>query len=50
MNKGCPKCGRTIDRDYKLCPYCNYDFKEIDTFFKNIKLKNIKKMKKMQVS
>lgn len=36
MNKGCPKCGRMIEQNYKVCPYCNYDFKEIDNFFKNI--------------
>lgn len=36
MNKGCPKCGRMIDQNYKICPYCNYDFKEIDNFFKKI--------------
>lgn len=36
MNKGCPKCGRMIDQTYKNCPYCNYDFQEIDNIFKNI--------------
>lgn len=36
MNKGCPKCGRMIDQNYKICPYCNYNFKEIDNFFQNI--------------
>ena len=36
MNKGCPKCGRMIDQTYKNCPYCNYDFGDIDNFFKNI--------------
>ena len=35
MNKGCPKCGRMMDQTYKNCPYCTYDFKEINSFFKN---------------
>lgn len=36
MAKGCPKCGRIIDENLTSCPYCNYDFKEIDNFFKKI--------------
>lgn len=34
MEKGCPKCGRMIDKDLKKCPYCNFDFKEMDNFLK----------------
>lgn len=36
MQKGCPKCGRMIDKDSKNCPYCNYNFGEIDSFFKRV--------------
>ena len=36
MQKGCPKCGRMINGNLKVCPYCNYNFKEIDGFFKRI--------------
>ncbi len=36
MQKGCPKCGRMIDGNVKKCPYCNYNFNEIDSFFKRV--------------
>lgn len=36
MQKGCPKCGRMIDANLKSCPYCHYDFKEINGFFRRI--------------
>ena len=36
MQKGCPKCGRMIDKNVATCPYCNYNFKEIDSFFKRV--------------
>lgn len=36
MQKGCPKCGRMIDGNSKICPYCKYDFKEINSFFQRI--------------
>ena len=36
MQKGCPKCGRMIDENLTICPYCNYDFKEIDEFLKKV--------------
>lgn len=36
MQKGCPKCGRMIDKNVTTCPYCNYNFKEIDNFFKRV--------------
>ena len=36
MQKGCPKCGRKIEDYLSICPYCNYDFKEIDDFFKRV--------------
>lgn len=40
MQKGCPKCGRMIDENTKTCPYCNYNFGEIDGFFKKVADKN----------
>lgn len=46
MNKGCPKCGRMIDQNYKICPYCNYDFKEIDNFFKKVEEEKYKEDEK----
>ena len=33
MQKGCPKCGRMIDSSATNCPYCNYNFQEINSFF-----------------
>lgn len=36
MQKGCPKCGRMIEQSADKCPYCNYNFKEIDGFFKKV--------------
>lgn len=36
MQKGCPKCGRMIDENSKTCPYCNYNFSEIDSFFRRV--------------
>ncbi|MBR2833184.1 MAG: RDD family protein [Bacilli bacterium] len=36
MEKGCPKCGRMVDANLKNCPYCNYDFGEIDKFFEKV--------------
>ena len=36
MQKGCPKCGRMIDENLNRCPYCNYDFAEINEFFKKV--------------
>lgn len=35
MQKGCPKCGRMIEGNHTACPYCNYNFSEINEFFKN---------------
>ena len=35
--KGCPKCGRMIDSNLNKCPHCNYDFEEIEAFFKRVK-------------
>lgn len=31
MNKGCPKCGRTVEYSSQKCPYCNFDFSLINT-------------------
>ena len=39
MQKGCPKCGRMIDDNLKICPYCNYNFEEINAFFHKKKKK-----------
>ena len=36
MQKGCPKCGRMIDEKLRKCPYCNYNFDEIDNYFQKI--------------
>lgn len=36
MQKGCPKCGRMINENTKTCPYCNYNFSEIDGFFRKV--------------
>lgn len=36
MQKGCPKCGRMVNSNVRKCPYCNYNFDEIDSFFKKI--------------
>lgn len=36
MEKGCPKCGRMIDASFVECPYCNFDFKQIDNFFEKV--------------
>lgn len=33
MQRGCPKCGRMIDRTYTKCPYCHYDFEKLDVFY-----------------
>lgn len=45
MNKGCPKCGRMIEQKYEICPHCNYDFKEMEKFFKNIEEERFKEKK-----
>lgn len=37
MEKGCPKCGRMVDENNQICPYCNFNFKEIENFFKRVK-------------
>ena len=36
MNKGCPKCGRMMEQTYIKCPYCNYDFNEINNYLKTM--------------
>ena len=30
---GCPKCGRILTEEVKICPYCHYNFDEINAFF-----------------
>ena len=34
MEKGCPRCGRMLEENAPKCPYCGYDFKELNTLFK----------------
>ena len=36
MKKGCPKCGRMLNGNVTVCPYCNYNFKELNGFFKKV--------------
>lgn len=36
MQKGCPKCGRMVDSNETSCPYCHYNFNEINNFFKKV--------------
>lgn len=45
MQKGCPKCGRLIDPSYKDCPYCNYDFNNMNMYFKQVEKKIIEENK-----
>lgn len=45
MQKGCPKCGRLIDSSYEKCPYCNYDFNNINMFFRQVETKIIEENK-----
>ena len=45
MQKGCPKCGRLIDSSYEKCPYCNYDFSDINMYFKQVETKIIEENK-----
>lgn len=35
MERGCPSCGRMIDASSSKCPYCNYDFSDLNKMFKN---------------
>ena len=37
---GCPKCGRILTEEVKICPYCHYNFDEINAFFIKDKTKN----------
>lgn len=30
---GCPRCGRMLEEEVSVCPYCNYNFKEISSYF-----------------
>ncbi len=42
MEKGCPRCGRMLNENVQKCPYCGYDFKELNQLFKRYDdLKNI---------
>lgn len=40
MQKGCPKCGRMIEADAVTCPYCHYNFQNMDEFFKKVSADN----------
>ncbi len=33
MQKGCPKCGRMVNPSLDTCPYCGYNFQEINQVF-----------------
>lgn len=35
MERGCPSCGRMIDASSSKCPYCNYDFTDLNKMFRN---------------
>ncbi len=37
MEKGCPKCGRLVNKNENKCPYCGYDFSEINKVFEHYK-------------
>lgn len=45
MQKGCPKCGRIIPASHETCPFCNYDFKNINMYFKRVEDKIIEENK-----
>lgn len=30
---GCPKCGRMIDLNLQVCPYCHFEFEKLNDFF-----------------
>lgn len=34
MEKGCPGCGRMIDSNLQICPYCKYNFENLNKVFK----------------
>lgn len=44
--KGCPNCGRIIYAQMQRCPYCNYDFTQINDMFNNYKEENKIKISK----
>lgn len=33
MARGCPSCGREVDASVTKCPYCGYDFKQLNELF-----------------
>lgn len=35
-NKGCPKCGRTLEEDVMECPYCGYKFDKLKSYYKKV--------------
>lgn len=45
MEKGCPKCGRLVDKTENKCPHCGYDFSEINKVFEHYKGKEKKQSK-----
>ncbi len=45
MQKGCPKCGRIIPASHEKCPFCNYDFSELNMYFKRVEDKIIEENK-----
>ena len=40
MQKGCPNCGRMVDSNVTSCPYCNYNFNDINKFFQKVSDEN----------
>ena len=41
ITKGCPKCGRTLDADVAVCPYCGYQFDKLNAYYTRIKDKKL---------
>lgn len=36
ITKGCPKCGRVLNSDVDVCPYCNYKFDKLKAYYTRI--------------
>lgn len=44
MTKGCPKCGRIVDQRVDVCPFCHYQFAEIEKVYKLVENENKEKV------
>ena len=44
MEKGCPNCGRMINAENKVCPYCNYDFGQLNKMFTKYEEEKLKEI------